>query len=148
MCAYAKLLKQNDGFTASEIAKLSGVEEEKARQVLDALQQLGVVVKRGRKYYHIADSHHEGVDRLLSTLSFYFPNPEELTREFDEAYSRVSDDTGYAQLKAIRLEMGLSQEVFYRALRKHVEENYYLIAGGEEGFVRKGVVYGIVKGKR
>ncbi len=90
MCAYAKLLKQNDGFTASEIAKLSGVEEEKARQVLDALQQLGVVVKRGRKYYHIADSHHEGVDRLLSTLSFYFPNPEELTREFDEAYSRVS----------------------------------------------------------
>ncbi|AWR98413.1 hypothetical protein [Metallosphaera hakonensis] len=67
---------------------------------------------------------------------------------FDEVYNRVRDNLGYAHLQVIRVEMGLGKEEFYSSLRSHIEANYDLIAGGEEGFVRKGSVYGIVKKKR
>ncbi|MGC9105059.1 MAG: hypothetical protein ACP5HQ_01340 [Thermoprotei archaeon] len=150
MCAYAKSITSNrDGVSLSEIAKASGIGEKELKAVIEALEDYGLLVKKGRKVYPACGwgEFSPDVMDLAKRFDFYFPNPEELTREFDEAYSRVSDDTGYAQLRAIRLEMGLSQEVFYRALRKHVEERYFLIAGGEEGFVRKGVVYGIVKAK-
>ncbi len=64
---------------------------------------------------------------------------------FDEVYEKVKDNLGYAHLSAIRIEMGLSKEEFYSRMAKHVEEHYDLIAGGDEGFVRKGSVYGIVR---
>ncbi|AEE94816.1 conserved hypothetical protein [Acidianus hospitalis W1] len=63
---------------------------------------------------------------------------------FDEIYNEVKDNLGYAHLKDIRIEMGLTKEEFYSKLKRHIEENYELIAGGEEGFVKKGSVYGII----
>ena len=137
-----------NSFTASEVAELAGVEEEQARRVLEALRSLGALEKKGRKYYAPANGNKEvseEIRRFSEVFRYYFPDPKELARQFDEVYARVADNAGYAQLKTIRLELGLSQEVFYRALRSHIEEAYYLIAGGEEGFVRKGAIYGIVK---
>ncbi len=67
---------------------------------------------------------------------------------FDEAYQRISDSVGYASLERIRIELGMSKEDFYSKFRKYVEENYEMIAGGDDGYVRKGVLFGIIKRKR
>ncbi|MEL9970540.1 MAG: hypothetical protein QXR57_07430 [Metallosphaera sp.] len=67
---------------------------------------------------------------------------------FDEIYDKIKDNLGYAHLQAIRVEMGLTKEEFYSSVREHVESHYDLIAGGEEGYVRRGSVYGIVKRRR
>ena len=64
---------------------------------------------------------------------------------FDKVYEEVKDNLGYASLQAIRVELGLSKEEFYSKFKSHIEANYDLIAGGEEGLVRKGVIYGIIK---
>lgn len=69
-------------------------------------------------------------------------------REFDETYERIKDSLGYAPLERIRIELGLTKEEFYSKFRKYIEENYDLIAGGEEGFIRKGSIYGIIKRRR
>lgn len=67
---------------------------------------------------------------------------------FDEVYDKVKDNLGYASLENIRVELGLTKEEFYSRFRSYVESNYDLIAGGNEGYVRKGAVYGIVKRKK
>jgi hypothetical protein len=67
---------------------------------------------------------------------------------FDDAYSRISDSLGYASLERIRVELGMGKEEFYSKFRKHVEENYEMIAGGDDGYVRKGVLFGIIKRRK
>lgn len=69
-------------------------------------------------------------------------------KDFDEAYDRIKDGLGYAPLEKIRVELGLTKEEFYSKFREYVESHYDLIAGGDDGFVRKGVIYGIVKRRR
>ncbi|QKR00616.1 hypothetical protein GWK48_09690 [Metallosphaera tengchongensis] len=68
--------------------------------------------------------------------------------QFEQVYERVRDNLGYAHLQAIRVELGVSKEEFYSNLRDYIEENYDLIAGGDEGYVRRGSIYGIIKRKR
>lgn len=68
--------------------------------------------------------------------------------ELDEVYDRVKDNLGYAKLSDIRLELGLSKEKFYSKFKEYIESKYELIAGGDEGYVRRGSVYGIIKKKR
>ncbi len=144
MDAESVLIALSEGATARELAKRFNADETEIRKILKELEAKGKVIKRGRKYY-ANDGIEERIKRLEDLISFYFPPPEVLAKQFDEAYERVSDSAGYAQLKAIRLELGLNQEIFYKALRSHIEANYDLIAGGDEGYVRKGVMYGIVR---
>ena len=132
------------GATVKELARKLSAEESEVRKVLRGLEAEGKVVRKGNRYYP-RDGVEERLRRLEEIVSFYFPPPDTLAKEFDEAYKRVADSAGYAQLKAIRLEMGLTQEVFYKALRGHIEANYDLVAGGDEGYVRKGVMFGIVR---
>ncbi|TRM88296.1 hypothetical protein DJ521_02180, partial [Sulfolobus sp. E3] len=89
------------------------------------------------------------IRRMNDLLHKLLENSREIsTRDFDEAYERIKDSLDYAPLERIRIELGMSKEEFYSKFRKHVEENYDLIAGGEEGFVRRGSLYGIIKRRR
>jgi hypothetical protein len=92
----------------------------------------------------LRDEIHRVLDllqKLIESKSFSY-------KDFDEAYDRIKDSLGYAPLERIRIELGLSKEEFYSKFRKYIEENYDLIAGGDEGFTRKGVTYGIIKRRR
>ncbi|ACP36667.1 conserved hypothetical protein [Sulfolobus islandicus L.S.2.15] len=92
----------------------------------------------------LRDEIHRVLDllqKLIESKSFSY-------KDFDEAYDRIKDSLGYAPLERIRIEIGLSKEEFYSKFRKYIEENYDLIAGGDEGFTRKGVTYGIIKRRR
>ncbi len=89
------------------------------------------------------------IRRMNELLQKLLENNREISiRDFDEAYERIKDSLDYAPLERIRIELGMSKEEFYSKFRKHVEENYDLIAGGEEGFVRRGSLYGIIKRRR
>ncbi|NON61318.1 hypothetical protein, partial [Acidianus sp. RZ1] len=84
-------------------------------------------------------------DRVRKLEERFLSSDRVSTREFDDAYARIRDSLGYAPLEKIRLEVGLTKEEFYSKFRRHIEERYDLIAGGEEGYVRRGSLYGIIK---
>ncbi|AAK42861.1 hypothetical protein SULI_02835 [Saccharolobus solfataricus] len=88
------------------------------------------------------------IHKMLDLLQKFVESKSFSSKDFDEAYDRIRDSLGYAPLERIRIELGLSKEEFYSKFRKYVEENYDLIAGGDEGFTRRGVTYGIVKRRR
>ncbi|BBG22872.1 hypothetical protein IC006_0156 [Sulfuracidifex tepidarius] len=102
----------------------------------------------------------ERADDVIKTLMNEVKSLKEEVRElkeskakvdyasFDEAYQRISDSLGYASLERIRIELGMSKEDFYSKFRRHIEENYEMIAGGDDGYVRKGVLFGIIKRKK
>ncbi|WP_374108045.1 hypothetical protein [Metallosphaera sedula] len=128
-------------------------------EVLKRLEEQGKIrsipVKGGKAYEPSLDK----LDQVLKEISnlkdeirklqeYLLERTKVSTDSFDEIYERVRDNLGYAHLQAIRVEMGLGKEEFYSTLRDHIESRYDLIAGGDEGYVRKGSIYGIVKRKR
>ncbi|QIW24088.1 hypothetical protein EWF20_07980 [Sulfolobus sp. S-194] len=143
----------------SKIKRKIKADPEEIERVLNELEREGLVKKYdvgGGKAYEV--SSIDGFSLILSEIRKL---KEEIKRlqnmiverqklsvsSFDDAYDRVKDSLGYAKLGDIRLELGLSKEEFYSKFRSHVESNYELIAGGDEGFVRKGSIYGIIKKK-
>ncbi|AWR99855.1 hypothetical protein [Metallosphaera hakonensis] len=79
------------------------------------------------------------LDLLLST----FRKGNEL--EFDRVFEEVKNPMGIAVLKDIRERMGLSREEFYPKFSTHIESHYQLFRGGEEGIVKGGVIFGLIK---
>jgi len=132
------------------------VEGDEIRTVLRELEERGLirVERNGRTSGYVPQPKItvEGLYKELSEVREEMRKVWEVVRgrsfepkKFDEVYSKVKDSLGYARLSDIRVEMGLSREEFYSKLEEHLEGKYDLIAGGEEGLVRKGSVYGIVK---
>ncbi|MEM4911673.1 MAG: hypothetical protein QXJ81_02430 [Metallosphaera sp.] len=127
---------------------------EELEKVLVELESEGKIKKVGRGYEPI--NKQNNCEILLKEIRII---KEELlkiledrerklsSRDFDSAYERIRDTLGYAPLERIRIELGLSKEEFYSQFREHIEENYELIVGGEDGYVRRGVLYGIIKRK-
>ncbi|MCY0859173.1 MAG: hypothetical protein OWQ54_01955 [Sulfolobaceae archaeon] len=87
-------------------------------------------------------------DLISKVLEVSKRDKEVSYKDFDEAYERIKDSLGYAPLEKIRIELGLSKEDFYSKFREYIETHYHLIAGGEDGYVRKGVIYGIVRRRK
>ncbi|BDC17841.1 hypothetical protein [Acidianus sp. HS-5] len=143
----------------SKIKKKLKTDGEELSSILDRLEKEGKVRKiengGGKSFELLSNSEESKIDLLLKEMSELKDEVKKLQEAvmekkklsenyFDEIYAEVKDNLGYAHLKDIRVEMGLTKEDFYSKLRKHIEENYELIAGGDEGFVRKGSVYGII----
>lgn len=143
----------------SKIKKKIKADPEELEKILQDLEREGLVKKYdigGGKAYEISNTKEDPYSLILleirkirdeiRKIQETLAEKQKLTfSEFDNAYDRVKDNLGYAKLVDIRLELGLSKEEFYSKFRTHVENNYELIAGGDEGFVRKGSVYGIIK---
>mgnify|MGYP001772542101 FL=1 len=144
----------------SKIKKKIKADPEELEKLLDEMSKEGLVKRYdvgGGKAYEVS-----AVDPLSLILSELKRLREEIKKleelvegkqklsfsAFDEVYEKVKDNLGYAKLSDIRVEMGLSKEEFYSKFRDHIESKYELIAGGDEGLVRKGSVYGIIKKKR
>lgn len=72
------------------------------------------------------------------------PTPEDL----DRVYEFAKNSLGHASIKDLRIQLGLSLEEFMRYFREYILQNYELIPGGEEGFIKGGVMYGIIRRKR
>jgi DNA-binding transcriptional regulator YiaG len=65
--------------------------------------------------------------------------------DFDKIFEEVKNPLGVASLKDIRERMGLSKEEFYSRFSQYIEANYQMYRGGDEGIVKNGVIFGIIK---
>ncbi|AAY80575.1 hypothetical protein [Sulfolobus acidocaldarius] len=144
----------------SKIKRRIKEDPEDIEKVLTELESEGLVkkydVNGGKSYELVKVDSNTIVIGLLREIKDEIKKLEEIVGEkwklnvgsFDEVYDKVKDNLGYASLENIRVELGLTKEEFYSRFRSYVESNYDLIAGGNEGYVRKGAVYGIVKRKK
>jgi len=144
----------------SKIKKKIKADPEELEKLLDEMSKEGLVKRYdvgGGKAYEV--SSIDPFSLILSELKRLREEVKKLEElvegkqkvslsSFDEVYEKVKDNLGYAKMSDIRVEMGLSKEEFYSKFRDHIESKYELIAGGDEGLVRKGSVYGIIKKKR
>jgi uncharacterized protein YeeX (DUF496 family) len=87
------------------------------------------------------------IDEVLSILK-ELKGKERTTQDFDRVYEFVKDDLGYASIKDIREQMGMTLEEFLAKFRDYIIRNYELHSGGKEGIVKEGILYGIIKRKR
>jgi predicted transcriptional regulator len=141
--------------TLTQIKKVIGIDSKEISKALEDLENEGKVrglsLGRGKAYEPIIDPLNLILELLkslkedLRKLGEYFSEKNVNIKLFEEIYEKVKDSLGYAPLSQIRIELGLSKEEFYSKYRSYIEENYELIAGGDEGFIRKGVLYGIIK---
>jgi len=148
----------NEGkpISTAKLSKLLKSDKKDIEKALIELEEEGKIRKTNKGYEPVFQNTCEVLlkevkllkDKLLKVLENNNKEKKITTKEFDEAYERIRDSLGYAPLERIRIELGLSKEDFYSKFRKYIEENYELIAGGEEGYVRRGVLYGIVKRKK
>ncbi|MBB5254880.1 hypothetical protein [Sulfurisphaera ohwakuensis] len=65
--------------------------------------------------------------------------------DFDKIFEEVKNPMGIASLKDIRERMGLSKEEFYSRYSNYIQSHYKLFRGGEEGIVKNGVIFGLIK---
>ncbi|BFH74053.1 hypothetical protein SJAV_19970 [Sulfurisphaera javensis] len=86
-------------------------------------------------------------EALREVLAEYFGRPKSF-EDLDKVYERVKDDLGYASIKDLREQLGMSLEQFMGKFSDYILQNYELISGGKEGFVIRGALYGIVRKKR
>ena len=141
----------------SKIKKKIKADPEELEKLLEEMTREGIVkrydIGGGKAYELINNDPFSLILSELKKLREEIKRLEELIEGkqkasfslFDEVYEKVKDNLGYAKLSDIRIEMGLSKEEFYSKFRDYVESKYELIAGGDEGFVRKGSVFGIIK---
>lgn len=84
---------------------------------------------------------------LREVLEEFFGKPKTYD-DLDKVYEIVKDDLGYATIKDLREQLGMTLEQFMGKFRDYILKNYELISGGKEGIVIKGVMYGIIRKKR
>ncbi|MQL56605.1 PepK [Acidianus ambivalens] len=85
----------------------------------------------------------EKLDRILGILN----KKVKTTRDLDSLYDKMKDSLGYVRIDNLRRELGMSLEEFLSTFGDYIEKHYELIPGGDEGFIRNGVRYGIIRRK-
>jgi hypothetical protein len=68
------------------------------------------------------------LDEVLSILK-ELKGKEKTTQDLDKVYDFVKDDLGYATIKDLREQLGMSLEEFMREFRDYIINNYELIQG-------------------
>ncbi|AWR98166.1 PepK [Acidianus sulfidivorans JP7] len=83
---------------------------------------------------------------LRDVLIEFFGEPKS-TSDLDSVYDIAKNNLGYVSIKDLREQLGLTLEQFMGKFRNYIMEKYDLIAGGDEGFLINGSIYGIIKRK-
>nr|WP_011167194.1 hypothetical protein [Acidianus ambivalens]CAA12523.1 PepK protein [Acidianus ambivalens] len=83
------------------------------------------------------------LDEILQLLKSKKKTP----RDLDILYDKMKDSLGYVRIDNLRKELGMSLEEFLSTFSDHIEKHYELIPGGDEGFIRNGILYGIIRRK-
>ncbi|BDB99561.1 hypothetical protein [Saccharolobus caldissimus] len=147
-------------FTKNKILEIIGKSKKGVDQILDDLIKEGKIrLSRtaGRaKYYVLSNREQEPrkieyntdiiKNALREVLEEFFGKPKTYD-DLDKVYEIVKDDLGYATIKDLREQLGMTLEQFMGKFRDYILKNYELISGGKEGIVIKGVMYGIIRKK-
>ncbi|MGC9105464.1 MAG: hypothetical protein ACP5HQ_03465 [Thermoprotei archaeon] len=161
-------------FTKTELATFLGMSKSSAKKldpILDELVKEGFIritrTRRNAKYYALSESKAaqaqpqavqpqtdlsslKGVvkEAVKEALMEYFGTKEVTVSDLERVYDFVKNDLGMASIKDIREQLGLTLEQFMAKFRDYILQNFELISGGKEGFVKGGILYGIIRKKR
>ncbi|WP_236752415.1 hypothetical protein [Acidianus sp. HS-5] len=83
---------------------------------------------------------------LREVLEEFFGKPKSF-EDLDKTYEFMKDSLGYVSIENLRKQLGLSIEQFMAKFGDYVLSNYELIPGGKDGFIKGGVLYGIIRRK-
>lgn len=86
-------------------------------------------------------------EAVKEALEEYYGRRNVTISDFERVYEFTKDGLCMASIEDLRIQLGLSLEEFMARFRDHILQNYELISGGKEGFVKGGVLYGIIRRK-
>ena len=89
---------------------------------------------------------NEKLDKVLEILN-ETKKRKKTTYDLDILYDKMKDSLGFVRIDNLRKELGMTFEEFMQSFGDYIEKHYELIPGGEEGFIRNGVKYGIIRRK-
>ena len=89
---------------------------------------------------------NEKLDKVLEILN-ETRKRKKTTYDLDVLYDKMKDSLGFVRIDNLRKELGMTFEEFMQTFGDYIEKHYELIPGGDEGFVRNGVKYGIIRRK-
>lgn len=108
------------------------------------LNKLGIAASSSSMDCNKINEINNKLDEILKLLKSKKKTPHDL----DSLYDKMKDSLGYVRVDDLRKELGMSLEEFMSNFREYILENYELIPGGKEGFVRNGIIYGIIRKKK
>ncbi|WP_231136397.1 helix-turn-helix domain-containing protein [Acidianus ambivalens] len=155
---------ENKEFTKTAIAHELGMTKSTTTidKIIKELESEGFIKfkeKRGQGIYYVlakkqveekkAEEHDMKnlKDALREVLEEYFGKPKSFA-DLDRTYDFMKDSLGYVRIDNLRKQLGMSIEQFMAKFGDYILQHYELIPGGEEGFIKGGVMYGIIRRKR
>ncbi len=94
------------------------------------------------------DEINKKLDKILELLSEIKEEKKKSVQDLDRIYEEMKDSLGYVRIDDLRKELGMSLEDFMNTFHDYILEHYELIQGGKEGFIRNGIIYGIIRRKK
>ncbi|WP_246253048.1 hypothetical protein [Acidianus brierleyi] len=163
-----KVVQLLDGIGSKEDKRKSPTELDRAYEMMknslgyvridDLRRQLGMSLEQFmsefRDYilenYELISGGKEGIIKDGTVYGIIRRKKIEKTEKFnpslfDKMYNKVKNPMDIAALKDIREMMGLSKEEFYSTYSSYIESHYEMFRGGEEGIVKNGTIFGIIK---
>jgi predicted transcriptional regulator len=154
---------ENKEFTKTDVHNEAHGAYKTVDEILKQLVDEGVIrVKRSTKrsvYYVLAKKKEVKKEvteigdmttiktALREVFEEYFGKPKTF-EDLDRAYEMMKNSLGYVRIDDLRRQLGMSLEQFMSKFSDYVLQNYELISGGSEGFIKGGTIYGIVRRKR
>ncbi|AEE94611.1 conserved hypothetical protein [Acidianus hospitalis W1] len=157
---------ENKEFTKTAIAHELGMTKSTSSidKIIKELESEGFIKfkeKRGPGIYYVlakkqvveeknAEELHDMKNlkvALREVLEEYFGKPKSFA-DLDSTYDFMKDSLGYVRIDNLRRQLGMSLEQFMAKFGDYILQHYELIPGGEEGFIKGGVMYGIIRRKR
>lgn len=120
--------------------------EEALNEFAAQLNKLGITTTVSSSSLIDCSKIDSKLDEIIQLLSSKKSN--KTTRDLDRVYEEMKDSLGYVRIDDLRRELGMSLEEFMSNFREYILQNYELIQGGKEGFIRNGIIYGIIRKKK
>lgn len=86
-------------------------------------------------------------DLIKEILEKDFNMKDVTISDLERIYEIAMDGLCMASIYELRTMLGLTLEEFMAKFRDYILKNYDLISGGKEGFIKDGVIYGIIRKK-
>lgn len=116
---------------------------EALNEFLTQLSKLGITAASSSSSPVDCSKIDTKLDEIIQLLTSNKAN--KTAKDLDKVYEEMKDSLGYVRIDDLRRELGMTLEEFMRTFREYILENYELIPGGKEGFIRNGVLYGIIR---
>lgn len=130
-----------------ELIKEGKIKEDKDYYYLVNEKTSATVTPQNDLDYLVKKLKEELITAFSNLLEAYFGKPK-TTEDLLRYYETMKDKFGFVTIKNLRIRMGMTLEEFMRRFGDYIEENFELIAGGDEGFIKNGSIYGIIRRKR